>query len=64
MKKWYLGAQNDGLFIVDRQPSQSNDHPVHDASVSLVLPVPAGAKDFAEVVIAAHNTAVQQSGAA
>jgi hypothetical protein len=33
---WYVGAQNDGLYIIDRQPSPSNDDPRHDADVELV----------------------------
>lgn len=60
MKKWYLGTQNDGLFIVDQPPRQSNDYPMHDTNVNLVLPVPADARKFAESVIAAHNASVGQ----
>lgn len=55
MKKWYLGAQNDGLFIIDRSPATSNDHPIHDAPVTVISPVPDGFKQFAEIAIAAHN---------
>jgi hypothetical protein len=33
---WYVGAQNDGLYIIDRQPRPSNDDPRHDADVELV----------------------------
>lgn len=29
-KRWYVGAQNDGLFIVNAEPRPSNDHPWHD----------------------------------
>ena len=58
MKKWYLGAMNDGLFVIDRQPSPSTDYPVHDADVNCIAAVPDGAKDFAEKVIAAHNASI------
>lgn len=58
MKKWYLGAQNDGLFIIDRPPHSSNDNQMHDADVNCILPVPNGARDFAEAVIKAHNEAI------
>lgn len=58
MKKWYLGAQNDGLFIIDQPPAPSNDHPKHDAQVAVIAAVPDGAADFAKTVIAAHNAAI------
>lgn len=58
MKKWYLGAQNDGLFIIDQPPRSSNDNQMHDADVNCILPVPNSAMDFAEAVIKAHNEAI------
>jgi hypothetical protein len=27
---WYVGAQNDALYITNKPPSPSNDNPVHD----------------------------------
>jgi hypothetical protein len=29
-KRWYVGAQNDGLFIINAEPAPSNDYPWHD----------------------------------
>lgn len=34
---WYVGAQNDGLYIVaGDQPAKSNDYPMHNADRTLV----------------------------
>ena len=29
--RWYVGAQNDALYIIDQKPSMNNDYPNHDA---------------------------------
>lgn len=55
MKKWYLGAMNDGLFVIDQPPSPSTDYPVHDAATNAIAQVPFEAKQLAEKLIAAHN---------
>jgi hypothetical protein len=64
MIKWYLGAQNDGLFIIDQPPSTSNDYPNHMARVNVIAPVPVGAEDFAKAIVDAHNTNVDLKNAA
>jgi hypothetical protein len=27
---WFVGAQNDALYVIDRAPALSNDYPNHD----------------------------------
>lgn len=36
---WFIGAQNDGLFIIDKPPRPSTDDPVHDAQVAVIAHV-------------------------
>lgn len=38
-KPWYVGTQNDGLYIIDRPPSPSNDHPDHERDCRVVAKV-------------------------
>lgn len=34
---WFVGAQNDYLYVIDRRPSASgNDYPNHEADTELV----------------------------
>ena len=56
-KKWYLGSQNDILYILDGKPCQGNDHPIHDHGPNVLLMVPAGreADGFAKQVVDLHN---------
>jgi hypothetical protein len=61
---WYVGAQNDGLYIIDRQPSPSNDDPRHDADVELVA-TPFAARGAtveanARLIAAAPETAAER----
>lgn len=61
MKKWYLGAMNDGLFVIDRQPSQSTDYHMHDAPTNSIAQVPFEARLLAEKLIAAHNDSILEA---
>ena len=36
---WFVGAQNDALFIIDRRPAFSNDYPNHDADTEVIAKV-------------------------
>lgn len=37
---WYVGAQNDVLYIIaGRPPSKNNDYPVHDADRTIIAKV-------------------------
>lgn len=58
MEPWYLGAQNDGLFIINRPPRPSNDHPIHDRAdgPTLVLPLGNMPEKQARAIIDAHNS--------
>ncbi len=67
-KMWYLGAQNDGLFIVDEKPAVNNDYPNHDRKIDMVIKVPDGEgyATFTRAVIDEHNkdVAIEQKDAA
>lgn len=42
MKKfgpWFVGAQNDALYIIDRNPASSNDYPNHEADCEAIAKV-------------------------
>jgi hypothetical protein len=36
---WFVGAQNDALFIIDKKPRPSNDYPWHDYDVAAIAKV-------------------------
>ncbi len=55
MARWFLGAKNDGLFIIDRPPSPQNDHPDHEAAVNVIAAVPLPFEEAAKAIIRAHN---------
>lgn len=62
-RRWYLGSLNDGLFILDRRPSPSNDYPWHDRpdrpdGPDLVLNVCALSDERAQAIVDAHNAAL------
>lgn len=61
--RWYLGSQNDGLFIINQPPRPSNDHPIHDRKDGPTLAIPIGnmAKDKAQAIVDAHNDAIGAS---
>lgn len=56
-KKWYLGAMNDGLFIIDTPPRPSTDDQWHDRpdGPSMVLNVTELPRDKAQAIVDAHN---------
>lgn len=36
-RPWYVGAQNDGLFLIaGKPPAKDNDYPVHDANRTVI----------------------------
>lgn len=54
---WYLGAMNDGLFIINRPPRPSTDYMMHDRpdGPSLVLNITDLPAAKATAVVDAHN---------
>lgn len=38
-ERWYVGAQNDALFIINRPPRPSNDDVVPDRDVRVIAKV-------------------------
>ena len=36
---WFVGAQNDALYIIDRRPAHDNDYPNHHADVGCIAKV-------------------------
>lgn len=36
---WFVGAQNDALYILDRRPAHDNDYPDHEADVGCIAKV-------------------------
>jgi hypothetical protein len=63
-ERWYLGSQNDGLFILNKPPRPSNDHPVHEfrEGISPTLVIPLGDLDIrhAQAIVDAHNATVPE----
>jgi len=51
--RWYLGAQNDGLYIIDQPPRPSTDDEVHDRAVNVIAAVTD--QRWAQSIIDAHN---------
>ncbi len=60
-EKWYLGSMNDGLFIINRQPSpNATDFPPHDEyGPDVALNVVALTEERAQAIVDAHNAAIQ-----
>lgn len=56
-RRWYVGAMNDGLFIVDQPPRPSNDDPWHDRpdGPSLILPTFPLSLERVQAIVDAHN---------
>lgn len=36
---WFVGAQNDALFVIDKPPRPDNDYPRHDFDVAAIAKV-------------------------
>ena len=60
--RWYLGALNDGLFIINQPPSPCGTDipPDWGTPPSLVLNVTDLPQDKAQAIVDAHNAALQQ----
>lgn len=66
MKKWYLAAMNDGLFIVDAPPAPAPvDHVNPNRTMpSLVIPLRHNdliTQQVAERIVAEHNTEIDRA---
>ena len=55
--RWWLGAQNDGLFIINQQPRHSNDDQFHERTDGPSFAVPLGTinEKHAQAIIDEHN---------
>jgi len=55
--KWYVGAMNDGLFIINAKPNPDHDNPWHDNpnGPSLAIPVSGLTLETAQKICDAHN---------
>lgn len=62
-ERWYLGAQNDGLFIINRPPRPSNDDVDPDSGPTLAIPVAGISRQAAQTIVDAHNAALAAEGA-
>jgi hypothetical protein len=63
--RWYLGAMNDGLFIIDRPPSPSGtDVPpgIYAHDPEMALPVWPLSEERARAIVDAHNAALDRVG--
>jgi hypothetical protein len=59
-RRWYIGAQNDGKFIIDKPPRPTTDYVWHDRpdGPDLVLNVVALSDARAQAIVDAHNAAL------
>jgi hypothetical protein len=55
--KVYVGAQNDCLYIIDRQPALNNDYPNHDANVSPIAKIYDNNQELADRIASLWNAA-------
>lgn len=60
--RWYLGAMNDALFIIDGPPRPSNDDVVHERGANAIVPGVVGAarEAYAKAIVDAHNEIVDR----
>lgn len=69
-KPWYIGAQNDGLYIIDRPPSASGtDRSASEADADLPTRVIAGPIEVAQAAevtarVDRHNAVLRRRGMA
>lgn len=63
LERWYLGAMNDGLFIINTPPRPSTDDIWHDRpdGPTLVLNVVALSQEQAQAIVDAHNRHLQDA---
>ncbi len=61
-ERWYLGAMNDGLFIINTPPRPSTDDQWHDRpnGPTLVLNIVALTHERAQAIVDAHNAALRR----
>jgi hypothetical protein len=61
-ERWYVGAQNDGLFIINAEPRPSNDYPWHDNpnGPTVVLNVTELSQAKAQAIVYAMNRLSRQ----
>jgi outer membrane murein-binding lipoprotein Lpp len=59
-ERWYIGAMNDGRFIINTPPRPSTDEVWHDRpdGPSLVLNVVALSAEHAQAIVDAHNASL------
>lgn len=59
---WYLGAQNDALYIINTPPRPSNDDCFHDRTdgPTLVIPVHGLSDSVAQRIVDAHNAELKE----
>lgn len=58
--RWYLGAMNDGLFIIDEPPQPAPVDYFCDADHDTEVIVAMGTdRTKAEMIITAHNAAIE-----
>lgn len=55
MARWYVGAQNDGLFIIDQPPRPSNDYINPDLHVNVIRAVSDIGLEAAQRICDEHN---------
>jgi hypothetical protein len=59
-KRWYIGAQNDGLFIIDAPPRPSTDDAHHGRVVGVITPLGDLSRDTAQAICDAHNATLSR----
>lgn len=53
-KKWYVGAMNDGLFVIDAPPRPSTDDVTDQPGVSVIVAMGTN-REAADLLVAEHN---------
>lgn len=56
-KKWYVGAMNDGLFVIDAPPRPSTDD-ITEQSVNVIAALGTN-REAADLLVAEHNKRVE-----
>jgi hypothetical protein len=54
-RPWFVGAQNDALYIINKHPSPSNDYPRHDRDMTMIAKVYEASAANAELIVRAVN---------
>lgn len=53
-KKWYVGAMNDGLFVIDAPPRPSTDDITDQPNVNVIVAMGTN-REAADLLVAEHN---------